>query len=70
MANNEYEASCVDFADAFSRFIADAKQAGAGFTLTDQELVAELDDKLGFDTDFEAFFAMVRKGYEIKAGGA
>jgi len=60
-----YDSECIEFAAAFSRFLAELRTMGAGFDYADADLARAIDNALPADSGFEATFDMVVRGFVL-----
>lgn len=60
-----YDSECIQFAAAFSRFLADLRGMGAGFDGSDADLAVAIKNALPADSGFEATFDMVVSGFVL-----
>lgn len=60
-----YEEDCRKARQVFDLFIETLRMMGFEFTLSNEELAEILDEAVSWETDFEATFSMIVKGYRV-----
>jgi prophage maintenance system killer protein len=60
-----YVEDCKKARQFFDLFIESLKMIGFEFTVSNEELAEILDEAVSWETDFEATFSMIVKGYRV-----